>query len=122
MTLAVRYAAGVAVVGVGGILTAAVSPAGPRPGIAWGLAVGLLLQAPLGWWTLRAIATERFLLVWGLGMLVRVTVVGVAAFALMPLSAGLAAPMLATMVGILLALLLVEGVVAMREHSPEDGR
>jgi hypothetical protein len=34
----------------------------------------------------------------------------------------MAAPMLATMVGILVALLLVEGGVAMREHSREDER
>ncbi len=122
MTLAGRYAAGVAAVGAGGVLAVAVSPAGSRPGIVWGLAAGLLLQAPLGWWTLRAIGTERFLTVWGLGMLVRFAVVGVAAFALMPLAVGLAAPMLATMVGILVALLLVEGVVAMREHSRENGR
>jgi hypothetical protein len=89
--------------------------------MAWGLAVGLLLQAPLGWWTLRTVGTERFLTVWGLGMLVRFGVVAVAAFALMPLP-DLATPMLTTMVGTLVALLLVEGAVAMREHSREDER
>jgi heme A synthase len=82
--------------------------------------VGLLLQAPIGWWTLRAVGTERFLMVWGLGMLVRFAVVAVAAFVLMPAPEPLAAPMLATMVGALVALLLVEGTVAMREHSRED--
>ena len=122
MTLPARYVAGVAAVGAGGLLVAALSPAGSRPGILWGLAVGLLLQSPLGWWTLRAVGTERFLLVWGLGMLVRFAVVAVAAFALMPAPDRLAAPMLATMVAILVALLLVEGVVAMRVHSREDER
>jgi hypothetical protein len=122
VTRAGRYVAGVAAVGAAGLLVAAASPAGSRPGILWGLATGLLLQAPLGWWTLRAVGTERFLLVWGLGMLVRFAVVAVAAFALMPASKGLAAPMLATMVAILVALLLVEGVVAMREYSREDER
>ena len=122
MTRAGRYVAGVAAVGAAGLLVAAMSPSGSRPGILWGLVTGLLLQAPLGWWTLRAVGTERFLLVWGLGMLVRFSVVAVAAFALMPASEGLAAPMLATMVSILVALLLVEGVVAMREHSREDER
>jgi hypothetical protein len=122
VTLPARYVAGVAAVGAGGLLVAALSPAGSRPGILWGLAVGLLLQSPLGWWTLRALGTERFLLVWGLGMLVRFAVVAVAAFALMPAPDRLAAPMLATMVAILVALLLVEGVVAMREHSREDER
>jgi hypothetical protein len=122
VTLAARYVAGVAAVGAAGLLLAAVARPGSRPGILWGLAVGLVLQAPLGWWTLRAVGTERFLPVWGLGMLVRFTVVAVAAFVLMPAPDGLAAPMLATMVGILVALLLVEGAVAMREHSREDER
>jgi heme A synthase len=114
-----RYLAGVAAVGVAGLLAVAVVPAPARAGTAWGLAVGLLLQAPIGWWTLRAVGTERFLMVWGLGMLVRFAVVAVAAFVLMPAPEPLAAPMLATMVGALVALLLVEGTVAMREHSRE---
>ena len=122
MTLAGRYAAGVAVVGAAGLLAMAAAPAVSRPGVAWGLAVGLLLQAPLGWWTLRTIGTEGFLLVWGLGMLLHFGLVGVAAFALMRVSAELAAPMLATLVGVLVALLLVEGIVAMRAHSREDER
>jgi hypothetical protein len=122
VTLAGRYVAGVAAVVAAGILAVAAAPAISRPGIAWGLVAGLLLQAPLGWWTLRALGTQRFLMVWGLGMLVRFAVVAVAAIALMPGPYALAAPMLATMVGILVALLLVEGVVAMREHSREDER
>ncbi len=122
MTLAARYVAGVAAVGAAGLLLATVASPGSRSGILWGLAAGLVLQAPLGWWTLRAVGTERFLPVWGLGMLVRFSVVAVAAFVLMPAPDRLAAPMLATMVGILVALLLVEGVVAMREHSREDER
>ena len=88
----------------------------------WGLAVGLLLQAPLGWWTLRTVGSERFLTVWGLGMLVRFGVVAVAAFALMAVPPSLAVPMLTTMVATLVALLLVEGAVAMREHSRENER
>jgi hypothetical protein len=122
VTRAGRYVAGVAAVGVAGVLAAAASPEQSRPGILWGLAVGLLLQAPLGWWTLRAIGTERFFMVWGLGMLVRLAVVAVAALALSAAPEALAAPMLVTMVGILVALLLVEGAVAMREHSREDER
>ena len=84
MTLPGRYAAGVTVVAVLGLVALALAPDTARAGIGWGLVVGLLLQAPLGWWTLRALGTERFLTVWGLGMLVRFGVVAVAAFALMP--------------------------------------
>jgi hypothetical protein len=122
VTLRGRYAAGVAAVGAAG-LSAVALVAGPlRAGVVWGLVVGLLLQAPLGWWTLRSLGTERFLTVWGLGMLVRFGVVAVAAFALMPAPDVLATPMLTTMVGTLVALLLVEGIVAMREHSRENER
>jgi hypothetical protein len=122
VTLAGRYVAGVAAVGAGGLGLMAVFPAASRPGMAWGLIAGLLLQAPLGWWTLRAVGTDRFLMVWMLGILVRLAVVAIAAFAVIPALGDRAAPMLVTMVGILVALLLVEGVVAMREHSREEQR
>jgi heme A synthase len=122
VTLAGRYVAGVAAVAVAGLGSMVVSPAESRPGMAWGLIAGLLLQAPLGWWTLRAIGSDSFLTVWMLGILVRLAVVAIAAFAIIPALGDEAAPMLVTMVGILVALLLVEGVVAMREHSREDER
>ena len=122
MTLRGRYGAGVAVVGLAGLVVAALVPAALRAGVLWGLAVGLLLQAPLGWWTLRAVGTERFFTLWGLGMLVRFGVLVVAAFALTAVPGPLAAPMLTTMVATLVALLLVEGAVAMREHSREHER
>ncbi len=122
MTLAGRYVAGVAAVGLAGLGMVAVFPAGSRPGMAWGLIAGLLLQAPLGWWTLRKLGTDSFFTVWGLGILVRLAVVAIAAFAVIPALGDAAAPMLVTMVGILGALLLVEGVVAMLEHSREDER
>jgi hypothetical protein len=121
VTLAGRYVAGVAGVGAAALGLMAVFPA-ESPGMAWGLIVGLLLQAPLGWWTLRAIGTDRFLTVWMLGILVRLAVVAVAALTVIPALGDAAAPMLVTMVGILVALLLVEGVVAMREHTREDER
>lgn len=122
MTRRGRYLAGVTAVGAAGLAATAIAPDPARAGVGWGLAVGLVLQAPLGWWTLRAVGTERFLTVWGLGMLVRFGVVAVAGFALMAAPERLAAPMLATMVGTLVALLLVEGVVAMREPAREDER
>jgi hypothetical protein len=122
MTLRGRYGAGVAVVGLAGLVVVALVPAPLRAGVLWGLAVGLLLQAPLGWWTLRAVGTERFFTLWGLGMLVRFGVLVVAAFALTAVPGPLAAPMLTTMVATLVALLLVEGGVAMREHSREHER
>jgi hypothetical protein len=122
VTLAGSYIAGVAAVGAAGVVAVAAAPVAWRPGIAWGLAAGLLLQAPVGWWTLRAIGAERFLMVWGLGTLARLAIVAIAAFAVIPALGDEAAPMLVTMVGALVALLLVEGAVAMRKHSLEDRR
>lgn len=120
MSLAGHYLAGVAAVALaaaGGV--AAVSP-DIRPETTWGAAVGLLLQAPLGWWALRAIGTERFLAVWGLGMLLRFTVVAIAGLVAVSSLGRRAGPMLGSMVGVLVALLVVEGITALRQHSRED--
>jgi hypothetical protein len=120
--LGVRYLTGVAMVAAGGVVVAAAVSAADRALVGWGVLVGLALQTPLGWWAIRSIGTDRFLVVWGLGMLVRFTVVGVAAFAVLPVLGRRAGPMLAAMVGVLVALLLVEGVTALREHSREEKR
>ena len=113
MSLAFRYLLGVAAcLGAGAVAAWAAAPA-HRAGALWGVFAGVVLQAPLGWITLRAIGTDRFMLVWGVGMLVRLGAVGVAALILVP--------MLVAMVGVLGALLVIEGIVAMREHSGEDG-
>jgi len=122
VTLGLRYLTGVAMVAAGGaVLTAAVAPA-DRTVVGWGVLVGLILQTPLGWWAIRSIGTDRFMAVWGLGMLVRFTVVGVAGLAVVPVLGRRAGPMLGSMVGVLVALLLVEGATALREHSREDER
>jgi hypothetical protein len=49
-------------------------------------------------------------------------VVAVAAFVLLAAPGPMTAPMLVTMVSTLVALLLLEGAVAMREHSRDDER
>lgn len=122
MTLGPRYLTGVAIVAAGGaVLTAAVAPA-DRIVVGWGVLVGLILQTPLGWWAIRSIGTDRFMAVWGLGMLVRFTVVGVAGLAVLPVLGRRAGPMLGSMVGVLVALLLLEGATALREHSREGER
>ena len=122
MRLGVRYLTGVAIVAVGGVVVAVAVPAVDRTVVGWGVVVGLVLQTPLGWWAIRSIGTDRFMVVWGLGMLVRFTVVGVAGLAVLPVLGRRAGPMLGAMVGVLVALLLVEGVTALREHSREDER
>jgi len=120
VSLAFRYLLGVAAcLGAGAVVAGMVAPA-HRSGALWGVFAGVVLQAPLGWITLRAIGTDRFILVWGVGMLVRLAAVGVAAMILIPALGSEAQPMLVSMVGVLGALLLIEGIVAMREHSGED--
>lgn len=121
MTLGLRYLAGVAMVAVAGAALTAAMPAAHRIEMGWGVAVGLVLQTPLGWLAVRSIGTDRFMLVWGLGMLVRLTVLGVAGLAVLPALGRRAGPMLGSMVAVLVALLLVEGVTALRVHSREDG-
>jgi hypothetical protein len=109
-------------VAAGGAVVAAVVPAADRAVVGWGIVIGLVLQTPLGWWAIRSIGTDRFMAVWGLGMLVRLTVVAVVGFAVLPVLGRRAGSMLGSMVGVLVALLLVEGVTALREQSREGER
>jgi heme A synthase len=120
VSLGRRYLAGVALVAAGAALLTAALPGETRIAAGWGAAVGLVLQAPLGWWAVRSIGADRFMSVWGLGMLVRLVAVLVAGFVVLPVLGRRAGAMLGAMVGVLVALLLVEGVTALREHSRED--
>ena len=61
--------------------------------------------------------------VWGLGMLVRLTVVGIAGLVVMPPRWPIGPVRCSgSMVGVLVALLFVEGLTALREHSREEHR
>jgi hypothetical protein len=120
MTMGRRYLAAVGVVAAGGVALAALVPASDRPAVWWGVGVGVVLQAPLGWWAIKSVGTDRFMAVWGLGMLVRLTVVVVAGLVVQPALGARAGAMLGAMVGVLVALLAVEGATAFREHSRED--
>ena len=111
-------AGSVAALGVLGVLLAA--PA-IRPEMFWGLAIAFGLQGPLGWWTVRSIGAPRFQLVWSAGMLIRLTVVGVAAMILAPAFGLELGPLLGTLVAAMAALLIVEALTAMREHTWERG-
>jgi heme A synthase len=104
-----------------GALVLAVSSADRGPA-GWGAVVGLILQAPLGWWAVRSIGTDRFMAVWGLGMLVRFTVVLLTGFIVMPVLGARSGVMLGAMVAVLVGLLFVEAATALREHSGEPSR
>ncbi len=122
MRLGLRYLTGVGIVAAGGVVVMAAVPAVERAVVGWGVVAGLVLQTPLGWWAIRSIGTDRFMVVWVLGMVVRLAVIGVAGLAVLPALGRRAGPMLGSMVGVLVALLLVEGLTALREHSREDER
>ena len=115
MTALRRYLLGLAATGVLGIVAARLARPSLREEIAAGVIVGLVVQAPLGWWTLRSIGTERFQLVWVGGMLLRLGLIGAAAVALS--GRWETGAFLIALVATLLILLLVEAVTAAQEHS-----
>jgi EamA domain-containing membrane protein RarD len=115
-----RYLAGVLLVAAGGGGLAAMLPRDVRLGVASGVVIGVVLQAPLGWWVVRSIGTARFMAVWGLGMLTRLSLVAVVSAVALSALGARAAVVLMAMVGVFVALLAVEGVTALREHSREN--
>ncbi|MGH7536093.1 MAG: hypothetical protein ACREMG_11010 [Gemmatimonadales bacterium] len=122
MTPGARYLLGVGAVAAAGLALVGLVPDPIRSDVALGALVGVALQAPLGWWALRSLGSDRFMLVFGLGILLRLSVVLVAGVTMQAALARSAGPALATMVGILVALLLVEGAAAMRQQPGEDER
>jgi hypothetical protein len=117
VTAGKRYLLGFGlVVGCGAALAGAADPA-IRNDIVWGVLLGSLIQAPLGWLTVRSIGTERFQLVWVLGMLTRLALVAITGLILVPAFGWKLVPMLGTLVGALLLLLVVEVMTALREPS-----
>ena len=117
MTALRRYLVGLAATGVLGIVATRLARPSLRDEIAAGVVIGLLVQAPLGWWTLRSIGTEKFQVVWVGGMLLRLALVGLAAVALSRQYRWEAGAFLMAMVTTLLILLLVEAVTAAQQHS-----
>jgi heme A synthase len=115
------YLAGAAVVTVAGLVILLLISPEARPEIAWGLGTAIGLQAPLGWWTVRSIGAPRFQLVWSAGMLIRLAIVAVVALAVAPAYRLETGPLLGTLVGGMMALLMVEAATAMREHTWDRG-
>ena len=110
-----------AVAGLAAIIVALADPA-IRLELAAGTGLGLLLQAPLGWITVRSVGTERFQLVWLLGMAIRLATVALAGLVLVPALGWQMVPALAGLVVTLLVMLLVEVLAVMRENSGVGAR
>jgi hypothetical protein len=117
VTAGKRYLLGLALVGLIGAVVAGMLGAELRPEVAFGVLIGLLVQAPLGWWTIRSLGTGRFQLVWVLGMVIRLSVVAIAGLVLAPEYGWHTVAILAALVATLLVLLLVEALTALREQS-----
>ena len=109
--------AGLALAAAIGAAVLAMAPPGIRNELAGGMAVGFLMQAPLGWWHVRTLGTGRFQLVWGAGMLVRLLSVGVTALILVPVFRWQLAPALGALLGSIAILLFVEVLAVMRKSS-----
>jgi hypothetical protein len=116
LTGGARYLIGFAATGIiGAGLSLVLSPEWPE--VPRGVLLGLVVQAPLGWWTLRSIGTERFQLAWVSGMLIRLSLLAITGLVLVPALGWRMAPALGALVATVLALLLVEVVTAWQEHS-----
>ena len=116
MTPRGRYLAGLALAAVMGSAAIVLSP-DHRIELASGIGLGLLVQAPLGWLTIRSLGTARFQAVWLLGMLARLVTVAVAGLILLPVLGWPMIPALAGLVGTVLVLLLVEVVTVARDTA-----
>lgn len=122
MTAGGRYLSGLlVVVAIGMVVVLAVSP-DIRREVASGIGVALLVQAPLGWWTVRSVGTERFQLVWVVGMVIRLALVAIAGLILVPELRWELVATLAALVATMLVLLVVEVVAVMGKNSEIKAR
>jgi heme A synthase len=117
-----RYPTGLLVVAAIGLVAVfAVSP-DIRSVVASAIGLGLLVQAPLGWWTVQSVGTGRFQLVWGLGMVIRLAMVAIAGLIMVPGLHWEMVPTLAALVATILALLVVEVVTVLGKNSEIKAR
>lgn len=112
-----RYLGGLGMVAVLGAAVVGLASPAIRIELASGIGLGLLVQAPLGWMTVRSVGTERFQMVWAIGMMMRLALVVLAGLVLVPALHWQMIPALGGLVGAILVLLAVEVLTVMRENS-----
>jgi heme A synthase len=117
-----RYLSGLALAAMAGAVIVVLASPATRIELAAGLGLGLLVQAPLGWLTVRSVGTERFQLVWVLGMIIRLAVVALAGLILVPAVDWQMVPTLGALVVTILVLLVVEVLTVMRKNSGIEAR
>ena len=111
MTALGRYLVGVATVAAATLGLSFAVPPDDGPGVRLALAIALVVQGPLGWWLVRALGTERFLLVWATGIAARLLVVAACALVIVPRLGLALESTLFALVGVLMAFVVIEAVV-----------
>jgi len=122
MTGRARYLGGLLMAAAIGLLTVFTVSPDIRPEVASGIGLGLLVQAPLGWWTVQSVGTQRFQLVWALGMVIRLAMVAIAGLIMVPELRWEMVPTLAALVATILVLLVVEVVTVLGKNSEIKAR
>ena len=122
MTAGGRYVSGLLVVAIMGLVAVLTVSPQIRREVAWGIGLALAVQAPLGWWTVRSIGTDRFQLVWVMGMVIRLMLVALAGLVLVPELRWELIATLAAIVATMLVLLVVEVVTVLGKNSEIKAR
>jgi heme A synthase len=117
-----RYLSGLLLVAAIGLVAVFTVSPDIRREVASGIGLGLLVQAPLGWWTVRSVGTGRFQLVWVLGMLIRLAVLAIAGLILVPELRWEMVATLAALVATMLALMMVEVLTLLGKNSEIKAR
>ncbi|HYT71507.1 MAG TPA: hypothetical protein VEK78_09000 [Gemmatimonadales bacterium] len=122
MTAGRRYLIGLGAIVLVALALCLVLPTQERPAMAVVLGLALAVQGALGWWLVRVIGTERFLLAWVIGIGTRLGIVGLCALVVVPALELSLAPALFVLVGVLLSLLVVEAVVVVLGPAGTEAR
>jgi len=106
-----RYLLGIAAVATAVLAVSLALPPRARAGVWLALGVAAAVQGPLGWWLVRAIGTERFLLVWAAGIVARFAVLAACGLAVAPRLGLALEPTLFALVGVLMCCVGLEAIV-----------
>ena len=112
MTTSRRYLLSVAAVAAAVAGLSFVLPAPAARAVQLAVGVALAVQGPLGWWLVRAIGTEHFLMAWAVGIAARLALVAVCAMVVVPRLGAELEPTLFALVAVLMAFVVIEAGVA----------
>lgn len=122
MTAGRRYLLGLGAVAAATSALSFVLPHAERRSLWLALGTGLAVQGPLGWWLVRSLGTDRFLLVWATGIGTRVVLVGLWGLLVARTLRLHLAPALLALVAVLLAFLVVEVAVIYTRQAETEVR